>query len=117
MDHFAPPPRTANDPGIPNLRIRLALALLHEAYDLAQAVQRDVWQFALEIGRLWAAGVTNTDLRWLLCQGYVLQGLERTPEGAPQRSFRPLGSLVLPEGSCFVLTPAGLEAAARGVAE
>jgi hypothetical protein len=98
MDHFAPPSRTANDSGIPNLRIRLTLTLLHEAYDLAQAVQRDAWQFALEIGRLWAAGVTNTDLRWLLCQGYVQQGLERTPDGAPQRSFRPLAVWSCPKG-------------------
>src|SRR4051812_36258918 len=99
MDPFAPPPQTADAPGLLNLRIRLALTLLKEARAAAAAVERDVWEFAVGLGQLRAAGVTDTDLRWLLCLGYVEHGLERTRGGARRRSFRRLGTLSVPEGS------------------
>jgi hypothetical protein len=83
------------------------LHLLLEAYTCVRELKADDWQFAVEIGCLRAAGLTNTFLRWLLQQGYTLQGVECTTPGAPERSFQPISNLSLPEATCFVLTQTG----------
>ena len=56
-----------------NSRIAEALTLLREADEAARTVGRDTWEFAVEIGQLRAAGLTNADLRWLLCEGITWQ--------------------------------------------
>src|SRR5213078_1010477 len=71
------------------------------------------WDFAVEIHSLRSAGLTNTDLRWLVCNGYVEQVIETTQPQEAQRAFRPARNLMLCKRSCFVLTPAGA-ALARG---
>jgi hypothetical protein len=83
------------------------LTLLLEAAELAQELQRDVWDFALEIHNLRSAGLTSNNLRWLLCNGYAEQAIETTRPQAAQRTFRPARNLMLCETSCFVLKPAG----------
>jgi hypothetical protein len=92
-----------------------ALALLVQAREYARQLHRDAWQFAVEIGPLAAAGLTNSTLRWLVCQGHVEHAIEVTPPGDGQRRFQPVASLALPEGTCFVLTDKGA-ALARGLA-
>jgi hypothetical protein len=92
---------------------QLGLTLLLEAAKSAQELQRDVWDFAVEIHNLRSAGLTHTDLRWLVCNGYVEQAIEDTRPQAAQRTFRPARNLMLCKRSCFVLTPAGA-ALARG---
>lgn len=54
------------------------MTLLRAAYDAAQTLKRDVWEFAVEIEQLHALGVTNTALRLLLCEGYAIHAVERT---------------------------------------
>lgn len=85
-----------------------ALRLLREAWDAARAENQDIWQFAIEIGPLLAAGLSHTDLRRLVCRGLLEHGVESTAAGAGRRTFQPLRALVLPERCCFVLTGQGL---------
>ena len=88
-------------------RVRIAIALLREALVAAKASQRDSWDFALEIAALRALGLTNTDLRLLLSQGYVEHGAERVAARGQRRAFRRLATLALPDTTCFVLTAQG----------
>jgi hypothetical protein len=85
------------------------LAELLKAHDHAQALQRDVWQFALEVRWLAAAGLSVSGLRWLLCRGYAEHGRERfRSRGGNRRSFVSLSTLALPRSTCVVLTAAGI---------
>jgi hypothetical protein len=93
--------------------LRQALALLVQAYDYAQELRCPVWDFAVEIAGLHAAGVTNNDLRWLAHHGYVENATERTGKHARQRTFGPVGVQVFEARTCFVLTPAGMAFARR----
>src|SRR5436190_20341115 len=104
-------PMPATAAGALNPRLRAALALLLAAADGARAVRRSAWEFAVEIRELRAAGVSNTDLRWLVCQGYAEGALEQRRTGAGRRSFLPLTTLALPEETCFVLTAGGVRLA------
>jgi hypothetical protein len=93
-------------------RLQPALQLLLEAHEYAREVACDSWQFAVEIDALYAAGLTNSDLRWLLHAAYAEQARELTAEDDPARTFGPDGGRRLGEASCFVLTPAGVLLAA-----
>jgi hypothetical protein len=84
-----------------------ALGLLLEAYDYARQLEKDVWDFAVEIGPLREAGLTNNHLRWLLCLGYAEHGIEQTRLGTVRRQFSRVDNLSLTDGACFVLTEAG----------
>jgi len=104
-----PAPSVLRPPTAPlPLGLSAGLTLLLQAHDYAQRLRRDPWEFALELRHLSSAGLSPNHLRWLLCAGYVEHAVERTPADAKRRSFRPLGSLTLPEGTCFVLTADGL---------
>jgi hypothetical protein len=90
------------------------LRLLLEAYHCVRDLSADEWEFAVEIGCLQEAGLTNTFLRWLVHQGYARHGVERTDSGAQRRLFHPIENLGLPQNSCFVLTDAGADFALGG---
>jgi hypothetical protein len=90
-------------------RVEAAYRLLRAAQDSAKAAGRPSWEFAVEIEELRALGLSSTDLRSLLCAGYVLHGVERYDPGSRLRIFRHFTSLALPKGSCFVLTEKGLQ--------
>jgi hypothetical protein len=90
-----------------------ALSLLLQARDFARQLGCDPWQFAVEMLCLCSGGLTHSYLRWLLGAGYAEHGVESTAPGATQRAFRPVSSLALPEGACFVLTERGAELARR----
>jgi hypothetical protein len=94
-----------------------ALRLLSEAWVAAWSERRDLWQFAIEINHLRSVGLSNTDLRCLLCQGYLEHARERSTASTNQRVFQSLSSLVLPKWTCFVLTTKGREAALKFGAE
>ena len=89
-------------------RIRVGLGLLLEAYGYAHDAQRDVWDFAVEISILRGSGLSQSDLRWLGCKGYVEYAAEITLPGETTRSFRPQGALSFCDTTCSVLTDAGL---------
>jgi hypothetical protein len=88
-------------------RIEAGLSLLHEAYEYARQLQRPAWDFAVEIHRLRAAGLTNSDLRWLACQSLVEHAAELTRAGQDGRVFRPTGPLTFTKTTCFILTETG----------
>jgi len=88
-------------------RIQTGFDILTEAFGCARELQRDVWDFAVEVHSLRGAGLSDSNLRWLLCKGYATHAIETTPARALQRTFRRAGSLVFSDRSCFVLTAAG----------
>ena len=88
--------------------IRTALELLLHAYRTAACLQRDLWDFALEIDALKEAGVNQNDLRSLVCQGLTEHRMERNQRGAPHRSFGPPRSWRFHADSCFALSPKGV---------
>lgn len=101
------------DAGLIPHSIPAAIAILSEAHRYAQSLDKDVWEFALELQNLSAAGVSINDLRWLACNGYVIHGeeLEQSSEG--QRVFRRYPGLGFTQRSCFVLTKLGIQFATQ----
>ena len=85
-----------------------ALVLLLEAFENACDLQRDKWDFAVEIQTLRTAGLTCSDFRWLICKGYAEHAREITLAGHEGRAFYPSPGLTLHKRSCFVLCEAGL---------
>jgi hypothetical protein len=83
------------------------LAQLAKADGYAREVQRPGWDFAVEIAGLHAAGLTNSDLRWLACKGYVEHAVETTLAGSEARTFEREGRLTFGPATCFVLTESG----------
>jgi hypothetical protein len=96
--------------GVPR-SVRDGLGLLLRAYVYAQDLERDVWDFGLEIWSLRAAGVANFDLRWMMCTGLVGHALEVTGSCDQRRVFQHDGGIIFTEKSCFALTEAGVTTA------
>jgi hypothetical protein len=92
-------------------RIRPALDVLLEAVQYAEQTSGDRWEFAAERDQLTALGLTCNDFRWLVRNGLVQHQREVTLESDDGRAFRPTGDLTFPEGTCFVLTDAGVSLA------
>jgi hypothetical protein len=90
------------------------LSLLFEAYRYAQELDRDTWDFAVEIQALRAAGATHSDLRWLVCNDLVEHAGEAIGTGRHRRLFHQTGSLTFTERTCFVLTDRGVRIARPG---
>jgi hypothetical protein len=88
-------------------RLIAALSWLKQGYDYANDLGLDGWSFAVEIHVLRAEGLTDNDLRWLVCKGLVEHAGEVTALGDDARSFRETGRLRFCRKSCFVLTEAG----------
>lgn len=88
---------------------RRGLAHLLEAFHYAGDLHRDVWDFAVELDSLEAAGVSRSGLRWMLCKGYVEHAREIAPLEDALRCFRRGPRLRFSPRSCFVLTPLGVE--------
>lgn len=88
--------------------ILAALETLATAYNCSCDVECDVWQFAIEIRKFYALGVTDSVLRWLVMKGYVGQALETTRPIDPTRKFKLARNLAFTEKTCFVITEAGL---------
>lgn len=97
-------------------RFHPGLTLLLQAHEYAAALGRDPWDFAVELPAVLAAGLTRSDLRWMVCTGMVGHAAEvpaDRPDGA--RAFGAVGGLALTDRCCFVLTGPGVEAARRAV--
>ena len=79
-----------------------------KARQYARELQCDPWEFAVEIDRLRDHGLTTSDLRWLVKQGYIEHGCEITQPQDGSRRFQPSQNLAFSATSCFALTGAGL---------
>lgn len=88
------------------------LRMLLQASQYAAELGRDRWDFAVEIASLRRVGLTNSDLRWLLCKGFVEHAVEAKASDEDRRSFRHVGQLKLRDDVCFVLTDVGAKAVA-----
>jgi len=91
-------------------RQRQALRLLEEAWNAAEQLGRAVWQFAVEIHQFQALGLSHTELRLLLCGGYLEHARESASARSAERTFHRLSTLSLPREACFVLSAKGWEA-------
>ena len=97
----------------PPHQMNLALAILLDAYQCAQALGRSIWDFAVEIESLRRAGITNTDLRYLICAGYAKHVAEVTQPTSRKRMFRKLKNLSFTDKTCLILTGHGESFACR----
>lgn len=89
--------------------MRRGIEMLSVAYGYAREVERDDWEFALEIQSLAAAGVNNSELRWMVCMGLVRHAEEKIHDGAGGRMFHAVGDVTFSDRSCFVLTDRGYD--------
>jgi len=87
-------------------RLRGGLAILWRAYICAQDTGASIWDLSLPISRLHQAGMTNTDLRWMMTRGLVEHREETISDADAKRSFRP-GSDSLGKHTRLILTSRG----------
>ncbi|MBI2481666.1 MAG: hypothetical protein HYV60_24380 [Planctomycetia bacterium] len=92
---------------------RESLELLLRSHDYAGELSRSVWDFGVELKVLKSLGLFESDLRWLVCKGFVEHAQEVTPLGSCQRSFESTGPLTFTPRSCFILTEKGVRYACR----
>jgi hypothetical protein len=92
-------------------RLGLALSLLAQGAEEARSWQTSIWDFAVEIDRLQAFGVTNNDLRRLIFDGLIEHRVEVRSLQEKQRSFRTIPNLCFTKRSCFVLRAVSCAAA------
>jgi hypothetical protein len=92
--------------------LHAALILLARAYVFARELRCSPWDFSVEITSLREVGLTNTDLRWLVADGYIEHALETSDRSADKRSFQREGMFTFGDRSCVVLTDTGAALAA-----
>lgn len=85
------------------------LALLYRAYQYAESVGRQAWDFAVEIDRLRDIGLGDCDFRLWEVLKLTEHAQEVTRVEDDGREFRPVGNLSFPPRTCFILTAAGAE--------
>jgi len=97
--------------GMDRSQLRRGIALLMQAGAYAAELKHDPWDFAVEIRTLRNAGLTDSDLRWMICKGYVQHAREITLPVESRRKFWTGGGLSFTRRSCFILTEHGREVA------
>jgi hypothetical protein len=97
----------------PRITSETALEELRTAWNAAQSCELDPWEFAVGIGALFRAGVTETELRYLLAKGLAERANEATRPNDTTRRFRSVKSLALDTSACFVITDEGRRLSAR----
>ena len=90
-----------------------ALLELLRAHEYAVSMQRDVWDFAIELPHLNSTGLTISDIRWLAYSGLIHPAEEVESSWEAGRRFRSHSKFRLSPASCFVLTPAGVVMASQ----
>mgnify|MGYP006427086959 CR=1 FL=1 len=110
-----------NAGGLP-LKIKSAMTILIESHAYALDLERDLWDFPVEIETLQEIGLTPNDFRWLVSKGYVEVGCELTKPCSEHREFSLCRSHAFNDRSChrracFILTDAGLAYAREALGE
>jgi len=90
-----------------NASLRDGLVVLWRAYIGTQYTGANAWDFALRIGRLHEAGMTSSDVRWLVAKGFAEHGHETTGDRDSGRSFRESNGYFFNDHSCLILTGTG----------
>ena len=84
-----------------------SFSLLWRASQYAQNAQCGVWHFAVDAAHLHQTGLSECDLRWLACKGYVEYSLESSPVTGTGRRVDSSPTRHFTENTSFVLTPRG----------
>jgi hypothetical protein len=80
---------------------------LVKAHSYAADTDRNPWEFAVTIGELLRDGLSENELRWLSCRGYIEHAHELSTTGN-ERAFDRHVSLRLSKRSAFVITNLGI---------
>src|SRR2546421_181508 len=88
-----------------------ALVPLLESYYTARELNRTIWDLALELSSLHHLGVSDSQLRYVICRGFVEHRFETGLSDQAERTFSAPKCLRFNGNSCFVLTEAGRLAA------
>jgi hypothetical protein len=84
-----------------------AVRWLQKARRYAQETAHNPWDFAITIAELRRAGVSENDIRWLVCRGYVEHAKEITSTSG-ERAFDRRVNLRFFKSSAFIITDLGL---------
>ena len=87
------------------------LLLLLQAHEYAVDVDRDRWEFAVELAELRRAGLTKADCRWLICKGWAELARELRARTGGDRQFRLETGLIISTRACIVLSSNGVQVA------
>jgi len=93
--------------------LSIALGMLLRAHRYATSIRSHRWQFAIELEEFQRAGVTRSELRWLLASGLAQHAKEVVDANAHGRTFVGLPKHLLPPGTCFVLSDDGVAELAK----
>jgi len=93
-------------------RVRVAILQLADAHEYSLTMQADLWEYAVEIDSLLVDGLTTSDLRWMVHNGYAEHACETTRARDAARKFCSRSNLGFTKRTCFVLTEAGAQLAA-----
>lgn len=89
------------------LEMSRALKLLAEARHFAEQFGCDLWQFAVEWRHFRDAGISISELRYLLLRGFIAQADEVTEANEELRRFRSVYGHRISRRAAFILTPEG----------
>jgi hypothetical protein len=89
--------------------LAVALGMLVRAYQYAQDTRIDRWEFAIPISEFRYAGVTISELRWLLFSGLAIHAREAVQANGQCRKFTRLGIRSFPPDACFILSDHGVK--------
>ncbi len=103
--------KTPTAPRLEQADILSSLRLLLQAAEYSTRLERDVWDFAVELPILRSAGLTNSQLRWLYYQNYVEHRCEVTQPSDGRRAFAPETNLRIDDSTFVILTTTGVQAA------
>jgi hypothetical protein len=87
--------------------LRAGLALLWRAYICTQITGAGMWDFAMRTGRLYEAGMTSSDLRWMVARGFAEYQQETSGYDEGRRSLRGSNGYFFNEHTCLILTASG----------
>jgi hypothetical protein len=74
----------------------------------AEETDRDQWEFAVTISELLRVGVSESDLRWLVCRGYIEHAKEVLSISS-ERKYDHCVSLRFCKRTAFIVTEAGVK--------
>ena len=84
--------------------IGVAAGMLLRAHQYAKQSGSNPWHFAVELEEFHQVGVSRSELRWLIVNGFALHAKEISVPNAPGRTFKCLAKHDLPTAVCFVLS-------------
>ena len=97
-------------PSASGTELRLGFHQLVQAWRYADELACDRWEFAVELERLLAVGLTTSDLRWLIKRGLVENRRETTTVESAHRSFAPPEkNTAFTPATCFILSDQGIQ--------